>query len=155
MTAQKKIIVHGSAVAIQGTDFKATAVLLRGFSGRGKSDLAFRLISLGATLICDDQVTLEHRQDKIMASPVEAIRGLLEVRGVGLVKYPVTALATPLRLVVDLVPREDAPRLPPKDETVDILGVKIAFLKLHAFDASTPHKIIKAIELVHKPGLLV
>jgi HPr kinase/phosphorylase len=154
MTAQKKIIVHGSAVAIQGADFNSTAVLLRGFSGRGKSDVAFRLISLGATLICDDQVTLERRQDKIMASPVETIRGLLEVRGVGLVKYPV-ALTTPLRLVIDLVPREDVPRLPPKDETVDILGVDVAFLKLHAFDAATPHKIIKAIELVHKPGLLV
>ena len=109
MTAQKKIIVHGSAVAIEGTGFKPTAVLLRGFSGRGKSDVAFRLIALGATLICDDQVTLEHRHGKIMASPTETIRGLLEVRGLGLLKYPV-ALATPLRLVIDLVPREEVPR---------------------------------------------
>lgn len=154
---QKKIIVHGSAVALQGTDFNAdfpsSAVLLRGFSGRGKSDLAFRLISLGATLICDDQVALERRQDKILASPVDTIRGLLEVRGVGLLKYPV-APATPLRLVIDLVPHEDVPRLP-EPETVDILGLAVAFLKLHAFDNSTPLKIIKAIELVHKPGLLI
>jgi len=62
---------------------------------------------------------------------------------------------TPLRLIVDLVPREEVPRMPEKDETVDILGIGIKLLKLHAFDTSTPHKIIKAIELVHKPNLLI
>ncbi len=153
MAEQKKVIIHGSAVAIQGQDFPPAAVLLRGFSGRGKSDLAFRLIAAGASLICDDQVALERRQDKVMAESVETIRGLLEARGIGLLKYPV-AQPAPLRLVVDLVLREDVPRLPEK-KTVDILGVAITSLKLHAFDASTPFKIIKAIELVHKPGLLV
>ena len=153
MAAQKRIIMHGTAVAIQGHGFDRTAVLLRGFSGRGKSDLAFRLIAVGAMLICDDQVALERHQNKIMAESVATICGLLEVRGVGLLKYPV-ANPAPLRLVVDLVPREEVPRLPEK-ETVDILGVAITSLKLHAFDASTPHKIIKAIELVHKPDLLV
>jgi len=151
---QKKTLVHGSAVAIQGHDFSATAVLLRGFSGRGKSDLAFRLISSrGGTLIGDDQISLERRQDTVWAEAPETIRGLLEVRGVGLLKYPV-ASATPLKLIVDLVPREEVPRLPEK-ETADILGVAIPCLKLHAFDNSTPLKIIKAIELVYKPGLLV
>jgi HPr kinase/phosphorylase len=154
MTSQKKIILHGSAVAIQSADFPPAAVLLRGFSGRVKSDLAFRLISSGALLIGDDQVALELRHGKIMAESVEPIRGLLEVRGVGLIQFPV-APVTPLRLIVDLVPREDVPRMPEKDETVDILGIDIKLLKLHAFDTSTPHKIIKAIELVHKPNLLI
>jgi HPr kinase/phosphorylase len=149
----KKTLVHGSAVAVQGKDFPATAVLLRGFSGRGKSDLAFRLIAAGATLIGDDQVALEARQGKVMAEPAEAIRGLLEIRGVGLVKCPVAPPA-PLGLVVDLVAREDVPRLPEK-ETADILGVAVPRLQLHAFDASTPFKIMKAIELAHKPDLLV
>ncbi len=149
-----KIILHGTAVTIRGSDFPASAVLLRGFSGRGKSDLAVRLIHAGATLICDDQVSCKRRQDdKIMVEPVASISGLLEVRGIGLLKYPV-ASPTQLRLVVDLVPREEVPRLPDQ-ETVDILGVAITALKLHAFDASTPAKIIKAIELVHRPDLLV
>jgi HPr kinase/phosphorylase len=149
----QKSILHGSAVAIQVEGFAPAAVLLRGFSGRGKSDLAFRLIEAGGALIGDDQVSLERRQDKIMAEGVDTIRGLLEVRGVGLLKYPV-AEATQLRLIVDLVPREEAPRLPVW-ETVDVHGLAIARLKLHAFDASTPAKIIKAIEVVHKPALLV
>jgi serine kinase of HPr protein (carbohydrate metabolism regulator) len=153
MAGQQKILLHGSAVAMPVQGFMPSAVLLRGRSGSGKSDLVFRLIMAGGTLISDDQVLLERRQDKITASPVEAIHGLLEVRGVGLLKYPV-APETQLRLVVDLVAREDVPRLPER-ETVDILGVAVTALKLHAFDASTSSKIIRAIELVHQPDLLV
>lgn len=153
MTSIRKTLVHGSAVAITGEAFPASGVLLRGFSGRGKSDLAFRLITLGAVLIGDDQVSLERRQDKIVIESVEAVRGLLEVRGLGLLKYPV-APPTPLKLVIDLVPREEAPRLP-EPETVDIFEIPIPLLRLHAFDASTPHKVMKAIELVHRPDLLV
>jgi hypothetical protein len=52
------------------------------------------------------------------------------------------------------VPREEAPRLPDW-ESADILGIAIPLLKLHAFDISTPLKIIKAIELVHRPDLLL
>lgn len=151
--AHKKTFIHGSAVALKGDGFGPSAVLLRGFSGRGKSDLAFRLISLGGLLIADDQVALERRLDRVDAEVAEAIKGLLEVRGVGLIKCPV-APPTPLRLVVDLVPSEEVPRLP-KAHTVDILGVSIANMKLHAFEASAPYKIMKAIELVHKPSLLV
>jgi len=154
MASPQKITLHGTAVALRAAGGGAdNAVLLRGASGSGKSDLAFRLIETGGMLIGDDQVVLERRQDKIMAEAAEAIRGLLEVRGIGLVKYQ-PAFQTRLRLIVDLVPREGVPRLPDR-ETTDILGVAIACLRLHAFDASTPFKIIKAIELVHRPGLLV
>ena len=153
MTTREKIILHGSAVAIKSADGTISAVMLRGRSGSGKSDLAFRLIEMGGMLICDDQVVLQRRQDKIMASAAEAIYGLIEVRGVGLLKYPVSPPA-PLRLVVDLVPREDVPRLPDW-KTVDMLGVALPCINLHAFDESTTLKIIKAIELAQKPDLLV
>jgi serine kinase of HPr protein (carbohydrate metabolism regulator) len=148
MTDNAKAILHGSAVALDGG-----AVMMQGLSGSGKSDLCFRLIESGGKLICDDQVALERRQGKIMVSAVAAIRGLIEIRGVGLVKYPV-AVPTRLFLVVRLVKREEVPRLP-EWETADILGVALPQLKLHAFDASTPLKIRKAIELAQKPDLLI
>lgn len=153
MTDPKKNLIHGSAVAINAGDAGPSAVLIRGFSGRGKSDLAFRLIGLGASLISDDQVSLDRRLNKVFAEPVENIRGLLEVRGIGLMKFPVAG-PTLLKLIVDLVPREDVPRLPERT-TVDIMGVPILSLKLHAFDSSTPFKVMKAIELAHNPDLLV
>ena len=154
MKSPQKIIVHGSAVAMQCEDFAPAAVLLRGVSGSGKSDLSFRLIEAGGRLICDDQVKLEIRHEKIItADSVESIRGLMEVRGIGLLKFPVSK-PTQLRLVVDLVSREEVPRMP-EWETEDILGIPVVRLKLYAFDISASLKIAKAIELVHKPDILI
>ncbi|MCE9508084.1 MAG: HPr kinase/phosphatase C-terminal domain-containing protein [Alphaproteobacteria bacterium] len=153
MNFHQKTILHGSAAALEVRGYAPAAVLLRGKSGTGKSDLALRLIAAGGMLVSDDQVVVERHQDKIMVSAPPAIHGLIEVRGVGLLKYP-AAPPTQLRLVVDLVPREEVPRLPER-ESADILGIAIPLLKLHAFDASAPLKIFKAIELVHTPELLV
>lgn len=147
------MMIHGSSVAWKGGDGRWSAVLLRGKSGSGKSDLCFRLMDAGGALIADDQVALELRLGKIMAAAPEAIHGLIEVRGLGLLKYPVAPLSQ-LCLIVDLLPREEVPRIP-EWETVNILGVAVACLRLHAFDASTPAKIVKAIDLVYHPELLV
>jgi serine kinase of HPr protein (carbohydrate metabolism regulator) len=144
----KKNILHGSAVALSGK-----AVFLRGASGSGKSDLAFRLVNLGFALIADDQVEFKLRLDRVYAGAVESVKGLLEIRGVGLVKFP-PAGAAALALVIDLVAAGAVPRLP-EWEAAEILGVRVPRLRLHAFDASTPLKILKAMELVEKPDLLV
>jgi serine kinase of HPr protein (carbohydrate metabolism regulator) len=146
-------IFHGTAVALHAAGRSPAAVLLRGRSGAGKSDLAFRLIEAGGVLVSDDQVALAKRHTHVYAESVESIRGLIEVRGVGLLRYPV-AEQTRLRLVIDLVAREDAPRLP-EWETVDILGVALPRLRLHAFEASAPLKVMKAMEIVHKPEMIV
>ena len=55
------LLVHATAVAIGGR-----AVLLRGPSGSGKSDLALRLIDAGAELVSDDQSLLERRGDTVV-----------------------------------------------------------------------------------------
>jgi serine kinase of HPr protein (carbohydrate metabolism regulator) len=149
MTEQKKTTLHGTSVS-----FGEKAVFIRGLSGSGKSDLAFRLIEeAGGRLVSDDQVMMECRQGKVFASTIAAIEGLMEVRGVGLLRYE-TSHAVPIVLVIDLVPRESAPRLP-EWETVEILGIALPQLKLHAFDASTPLKIKKALEVLQCPELLI
>lgn len=150
---QKKIILHGTAVQLQSPHFDPSAVFLRGMSGAGKSDLACRLIGAGSVLICDDQVAFERRQDKLYADSVEAIRGLMEVRGVGLLRYPV-ASATRLRLIIDLVKKEEVQRLP-EWETFEILGVSVPRLRLYAFEVSAAIKVFKAMEAVHRPSLVV
>jgi serine kinase of HPr protein (carbohydrate metabolism regulator) len=145
----RKTTLHGSAVAIGGA-----AVFLRGPSGSGKSDLCFRLIEQGgALLVSDDQVLFEWRQEKVFAATAETIRGLLEVRGLGLFRYEPSP-SVPLKLIVDLVPREAVPRLPER-ETAEILGASFPRLQLHAFDASASLKVLKAMEITDRPGLLV
>lgn len=150
---QKKITLHGTAVLLKSVAFEPSAVFLRGLSGAGKSDLACRLIDAGGVLICDDQVVLEKRQDKVWADSVPAIRGLMEVRGIGLLRYPV-ADAARLHLVIDLVKHEDVPRLP-MPETVDILGTAIPRYKLYGYDVTAALKVFKAMEVVHHPHMVV
>ena len=157
MTTGARSLVHGTAVAFDGR-----AVLLRGPSGAGKSDLALRLLGLGAEtctglglspygprLVADDQVWLEQQGDGIVASAPETIRGRLEVRGIGIVAVPTVASAN-LHVVVDLVPVGDVPRMPLEAQTEDLLGVRIALIKLYAFEASAPLKV--ALTVLARPG---
>lgn len=148
-----KTILHGTAVVLKSHSHDPAAVFLRGASGRGKSDLAFRLIEAGGELLSDDQVAFEKRQEKLFADSIESIKGLIEVRGVGLLRYPV-APQTQVRLIVDLVLQGDVPRMPEWEED-EILGIRLPRLQLWAFEASSAQKIQKAMDIVHKPQLIV
>lgn len=131
-----------------------SAVILRGPSGSGKSDLALRLIARhGARLIADDQVALRAPARQVFCEAPAALAGLIEVRGVGLVRLDAHAGA-PVALVVDLVARNEVPRLPEAD-TVMLCNIAVARLRLHAFDDSTPDKIIAALAVVKRPELVI
>jgi HPr kinase/phosphorylase len=144
----KRLIVHGTVVA-----FRGEGILLRGPSGSGKSDLAFRLSALGCGIVADDQAEIDQRSGRPFARAVEPITGLLELRGLGLIRIA-PADPVPLRLVVDLVPRLEVPRMP-EPETVKVGGAELPLVRLHAFDSSTPLKVLKALELVGRPDLLI
>lgn len=79
-------------------------VLLLGPSGAGKSDLLLRLIDRGFALVADDQVCIE---DGVARAP-DLLAGLLEVRGLGIVRLPFVK-QTRLALAVRLA---KAPRMP-------------------------------------------
>src|SRR5437588_6947724 len=102
-----RVLMHGTAVAIDGR-----AVLLRGASGSGKSDLALRLIDAGARLIADDQSELRRQGEAIIVRAPAAIAGLIEVRGVGILRVDTIAEA-PLALVAYLTAPKLIERLPP------------------------------------------
>lgn len=90
------IITQASAVTIGGR-----ALLIEGPPGSGKSSLALALLDRGAGLIGDDGVTLTRAGELLIASPPPRIEGLLEVRGVGLVRVPVAPPA-PAALILTL-----------------------------------------------------
>jgi serine kinase of HPr protein (carbohydrate metabolism regulator) len=132
------IRVHGTSVALSGD-----GLLLRGPSGSGKSDLAVRLIDAGARLVADDQTEVRRAGGDLRLSAPATIAGLIEVRGVGILRVPEIASA-PLRLVVDLVPPERVERLP-EPQFCTLLGLSVPLLTLAPFEASAVAKLRLAL----------
>ncbi len=132
------MLVHASCVAIDGH-----AILLRGPSGSGKSDLALRLIDEGAALVADDQVLLEavmlETGGGLMASAPAALFGLLEVRGIGIVRCDAIGSA-PVRLVIDLDAAAAIERMP-GNGTCALRGIEFPRLTLNPFESSAPAKL--------------
>jgi HPr kinase/phosphorylase len=126
MTQAGSTTIHASAVLVG-----ARAVLIRGPSGSGKSRLALELIEaarmgrLGfARLVADDRTHLEVAGGQLLARPAAPLAGLIEVRGVGLLRLAHEPSAV-VGLVVDLA-SQDADRLPQADRRrVEIDGVLI------------------------------
>ena len=113
---------HGSAVA-----WGARCALIRGPSGSGKSGLALELMGLGATLVADDSVVLNSDPDGVpVARAPDALRGLIEARGVGLLRADPGEAAVVV-LIVDLGTVETE-RLPP-ERTTDVLGHTVALVQ--------------------------
>jgi HPr kinase/phosphorylase len=128
------LLVHATAIAIEGD-----AVLLRGPPGAGKSDLALRLIEGGARLLADDQTLLRRVGNHVLVRAPAAIAGLIEVRGVGVVRVDSLDEA-PLALVVDLVPSAQVERIPDNRFEV-VLGLTIPLMALAPFEVSAAAKL--------------
>ena len=134
--------IHTSCVAIGGR-----AVLIGGRSGRGKSDLALRLIDRGARLVSDDYTFVRQVRGKLLATAPDTIAGKIEVRGVGILEFPAER-DVPVALFVDL--DLDATRLPPAGEVRMVVGVSVPVVGLSALEASAPIKVEAAL---HQLGL--
>jgi serine kinase of HPr protein (carbohydrate metabolism regulator) len=138
--------LHGTVVEVGGC-----GVLLRGPPGSGKSSLALRLIDepgfgLGATplrtfLVADDQFELLKTQAGLVAKAPASLAGLLEIRGVGIVKLAYRAEVV-LKLVVDLSPAATLARMPEPDQLItELSGVRLKRLMLEAADPAATAKI--------------
>jgi HPr kinase/phosphorylase len=123
--------VHGSCVSRDGD-----GVLLIGPSGSGKSDLALRLLGRGFALVADDRVDIADG----IATPPPALAGLLEVRGLGIVRMPYAATAR-LALVAELGARGE--RLPVPDSYG---GLGLPLIRLDPAAASAPERIVLALD---------
>ncbi|HVI51189.1 MAG TPA: hypothetical protein VM661_08275 [Candidatus Sulfotelmatobacter sp.] len=133
------IRVHGTCVALAGT-----GVLLRGPSGAGKSDLALRLIEAGARLVADDQVELHPVPNGgLTARPPGPLAGLLEVRGLGILRFDHLPEA-PLALVVDLVDGQAVERMPDA-ATTELAGTPVPLIRLCPWEASAASKVRLAV----------
>lgn len=132
------IRVHGTSVALAGA-----GVLLRGPSGAGKSDLALRLIEDGARLVADDQVELVRQGDGLTMRPPANLAGLIEARGLGILRLEHLAEA-PLVLVVDLVEPDRVERMP-EAQTIELDDLQLPLLRLCPWEASATAKVRLAV----------
>ncbi|GJL90144.1 MAG: HPr kinase [Minwuia thermotolerans] len=140
--------LHGTAVARAGA-----GVLLLGGSGAGKSDLALRLLAEGWQVIADDRVLLSSQGTELRATAPATLAGLLEVRGIGLVRLEDAQRleSAPLRLVADLVPtREEVERMP-EPEIFRHAGFGTPLIRLYPFDASATARLSMALAVALNP----
>jgi len=143
--------IHATCIQIgkAGAAFGASeeaGVLLLGPSGAGKSDLALQLIARGAKLVADDRTDLFVENGKLFGRAPPPIAGLLEARGIGIVKLAYAA-QTRIALAVLLEPGERLPEhrkfiLPnglelPKDAIPPVVHI--------ALEASAAAKIALAV----------
>ncbi len=132
------VTIHATTVAVQGR-----GVVIVGAAGSGKSSLALQLMALGALLVSDDRTVLHNDGDQIIADAPDALRGLIEARGVGILKAT-AAEAVTVALVVDL-DQSETQRLPQPHQHV-LLGVAIPCL--HKCDtAAWPAAIMQYLRI--------
>ncbi len=123
--------MHGSCACRDGQ-----AVLFLGPPGAGKSDLVLRLLGRGFDLVADDQVEIS---DGIVSAPT-TLAGLLEVRGLGIVRLPHVASAR-LALIADLGAWADRLPLPERHVALDV-----PLIRLDPAAASAPDRVILALD---------
>jgi HPr kinase/phosphorylase len=144
-------LIHATCVDISGR-----GVLILGPPGAGKSDLALRLIDAPgnglngvpstAVLVADDQVILAAEACHLLARPPERLKGLIEIRGLGILKLSCRP-KTIVRLIVTLSAASEIQRLPqPDDLAHEILSIKLPMLRLDPRFASAPARVRAALD---------
>ncbi len=135
------LLLHGTCVEVHGK-----AILISGKPGVGKSSLALQLIDRGALLVADDQTLIRLKGGGLIASPPLLLKGLLEVRGVGICSFPYQEKST-LGLCVDICEEKEAERLP-EPTFIEYHGIKVPCLKLAKNDPLGAIKVeLRVIQL--------
>ncbi|HKY87211.1 MAG TPA: HPr kinase/phosphatase C-terminal domain-containing protein [Pseudorhodoplanes sp.] len=120
--------IHASAALVG-----ARAVLVRGASGSGKSSFVLALLRASqsgvlpfARLVADDRAIVTASHDRLIVRPVDTLAGLIEARGLGILRLPYEGAAV-IGCVVDL--GADSKRLPDDSERETVIaGVRLARL---------------------------
>lgn len=145
MTSPRDNRIHATCVALGNS-----AVLLTGAPGCGKSDLAMQLIDRGAQLVSDDQVKLNVKDGLLLASAPQSIKGLLEIRGIGIVRCKPVASCV-VTLALELTPGVTPERLPDSREAfTSFAGSSLPYYQIDPREASAAAKVRFLLEFVRQ-----
>ncbi|MBV9570997.1 MAG: HPr kinase/phosphatase C-terminal domain-containing protein [Alphaproteobacteria bacterium] len=153
--ADKSVNIHATCVKLGNAGAWLNAspdagVLLLGPSGVGKSDLAVRLIGDGALLVSDDRTELFVKDGALMAQAPPVLRGLLEIRGVGIIELP-CAEPSNVTIAVMLAQAAKPDRLPEIERFQPPAGLEVSaekwppLLHLDPREASAAAKIAATV----------
>ena len=127
-------------------NLKSKGILILGDSGSGKSDLALRLITeFSAKLVSDDRTEILAGKEKPIATAPKILKGLLEVRGIGIIKTEAvdeTVVDVVIQLTSDKIDRM------PEKKYYQLEGFDIPLYYINPFEISATSKIITILSLL-------
>jgi serine kinase of HPr protein (carbohydrate metabolism regulator) len=136
------VILHAGLIARFDPPYWR-GVLIEGPSGAGKSDMALRAIEAGWTLVADDRTLIWTSDGRLFGRSPDAISGLIEVRGVGVIAASVRPFAE-IGLIARCVSDELVERFPDAvSETW--LGCDTPRINLAALEPSALAKLNRAL----------
>lgn len=147
--------LHATCIAVG-----PRAILIRGPSGSGKSDLALRCLALPASglvtspakLVADDQVIVTRSGPSLSVSSPQTLLGRLEIRGLGILEVD-PELDAKAVLVAEITSQQDIERFPDPWPTAELLGLTVPVVRIAAFDSSAPLKLLLALSMATLPAV--
>lgn len=137
------MIVHAGLIALWRPD-GWRGILIEGPSGAGKSDLALRALEAGFRLVSDDRTCLFSSSGRLFGRAPPTLAGLIEARGVGIVRERSLTFAE-IGLLVRCVPvPKDIDRMPDM-EFQTRAGVSVPTIELWPLEDSAPAKLRRAV----------
>lgn len=131
--------LHAGLLAIRaGGRWRGALVL--GDSGAGKSDLALRAIATGFSLVADDRTLVWSSGGKLFGRAPDTLRGLLEIRGLDVVRMSTLGFCR-----IDLAVEDGTPERLPDADALALAGVNVPRLRCRLTDASAPHRLKEAL----------
>jgi len=138
------MILHAGLIALRvGGRWKGA--LIQGPSGIGKSDLALRALEEGFRLVADDRVVVFLSGGTLFGRAPDALRGLVEIRGLGVVRHTPLAVA-PIVLSVRCKPGPDTIERLPDLCSECLLERDVPIFEVWPLEHTAPAKIRRAIE---------
>jgi HPr kinase/phosphorylase len=139
--------VHASAFVYEGV-----GCLVLGESGVGKSRLLAEAIQHGGRLIADDRVRLCTLSGHLVASPVPNLEGVMELRGLGLIRRQDVVHSHPIHLVLML----DATSLNrlPEPQQYEYNGVGTPMLTVPPLPMLATSSVLLYLKAMHEGRIL-
>ncbi len=138
--------LHATLVS-RRIDGRWRGALIRGPSGAGKSTLALRCLDAGFRLVADDRVVVFASGGRLFGTAPRPLRGLIEVRSVGVVACDAALSLSEIALVVDLVAETERT---PEPAFCLLAGLSLPRLLLPIADADLPRRMAVALAALQR-----